>query len=146
MKIHKIISLVTLLIAGIQLSDAQQLPVFSNYFLNPFFYNPARAGTDPDGGRINLAFQKQWDRVPSSPITTYGSWDGRIKSSNMALGATIYHDRTTASWQNTVGSLAYAYHIPFNKEKSHFLSIGLQAGVSSLHLHDFTPDQPMDPV
>jgi hypothetical protein len=57
MKMHKIISLVALLVAGIQLSDAQQLPVFNNYFLNPFFYNPARAGSDPDGGRINLGFQ-----------------------------------------------------------------------------------------
>ena len=32
MKIRKIISLVALLVAGIQLSDAQQLPVFNNYF------------------------------------------------------------------------------------------------------------------
>lgn len=141
MKIHKIISLVALLVAGIQLSDAQQIPVFNNYFLNPFFYNPARAGTDPDGGRINLAFQKQWDKVPSSPITTYGSWDGRIKSSNMALGATIYHDRTTASWQNTGGSLAYAYHIPLTKDKAHIFAIGLQAGVNSINLHDFHPDE-----
>lgn len=146
MKIHKIISLVTLLIAGIQLSDAQQLPVFSNYFLNPFYYNPARAGTDPDGGRINLAFQKQWDKMPSGPISTYASWDGRIKSSNMAAGATIFHDRTSSSWQTTGGSFAYAYHVPFNKEKTHFLSIGLQAGVTSLHVHGFTPNDPNDPT
>ncbi len=141
MKINKIISLVALLIAGFQLSNAQQMPVYNNYFLNPFYYNPARAGTDPDGGRINLGFQKQWDRIPSGPISTYGSWDGRIKSSNMALGATIYHDRTTKSWQNTGGSLAYAYHIPFKKDKTHFLSIGLQAGVNSFNLHDFTPNE-----
>ncbi len=141
MKIHKIISLVALLIAGIQLTDAQQLPVFNNYFLNPFLYNPARAGTDLDGGRINLGFQKQWDRMPSGPISTYGTWDGRIKSSNMALGATIYHDRTTASWQNTGGSLAYAYHLPFKKDKTHFLSFGLQAGVNSINLHDFQPHE-----
>lgn len=145
MKIRKIISLVALLIAGIQLSDAQQLPVFSNYFLNPFFYNPARAGTDPDGGKINLGFQKQWDRMPDGPITTYGSWDGRIKSSNMALGATIYHDRTTSSWQNTGGSLAYAYHVPLTKDKTHILAIGLQAGVNSIRVGDFNPFQPNDP-
>jgi len=139
MKIHKIISLVALLVAGIQLSDAQQLPVYNNYFLNPFFYNPARAGTDPDGGRINLGFQKQWDRMTDGPISVYGSWDGRIKSSNMALGATIYHDRTTPQWQNTGGSLAYAYHVPLTKNKAHVLAIGLQAGVTSLGLTNFTP-------
>ena len=139
MKMHKIISLVALLVAGIQLSDAQQLPVFNNYFLNPFFYNPARAGDEVDGGRINLGFEKQWDRMPDGPISTYGSWDGRIKSGNMALGATIYHDRTTSSWQNTGGSMAYAYHVPLTKNKAHVLAIGLQAGVSSLSLHDFNP-------
>lgn len=145
MKINKIISLVALFVAGIQLSNAQQIPVYNNYFLNPFFYNPARAGTDPDGGRINLGFQKQHDRNPDGPITTYGSWDGRIKSSNMALGATIYHDRTTPQWQNTGGSIAYAYHLPFKKDKTHFLSFGLQAGVNSLGLRNFTPNDQNDP-
>ncbi|MCB0508276.1 MAG: PorP/SprF family type IX secretion system membrane protein [Bacteroidetes bacterium] len=145
MKIQKIISLVVLLVAGIQLSNAQQLPVFNNYFLNPFFYNPARAGTELDGGRINVGFQKQHDRQPDGPITTYGSWDGRIKSSNMALGVTIFHDRTTPQWQNTGGSVAYAYHIPIKKDKSHFFSIGLQAGVSSLGIHNFTSHDPLDP-
>ena len=142
MKIHKIISLVALLVAGIQLSDAQQLPVFNNYFLNPFFYNPARAGTDPDGGRINLGFQKQHDRNPDGPVTAYGSWDGRIKSGNMALGVTIYHDRTTPQWQNTGGSVAYAYHVPLTKNKAHVLAIGLQAGVNSLGINNFTTKDP----
>ena len=146
MKIYKIISLVALFVAGIQLSDAQQLPVFNNYFLNPFFYNPARAGTDLDGGRLNLGFQKQHDRNPEGPITTYGSWDGRIKSSNMALGVTIFHDRATSKWQNTGGSIAYAYHLPFKKDKTHFLSFGLQAGVTSLGLNDFVAHDENDPV
>lgn len=141
MRVHKIISLVALLVAGIQLSDAQQLPVYNNYFLNPFFYNPARAGTEVDGGRLNLAFQKQHDRNPDGPVTVYGSWDGRIKSSNMALGVTIFHDRTTPQWQNTGGSIAYAYHLPFKKDKTHFLSFGLQAGVTSLGLNNFTPHE-----
>ena len=146
MKINKIISLVALLLVGVQLSNAQQMPIYNNYFLNPFYYNPARAGTDPDGGKINLGFLKQWDRMPNSPTSTYGSWDGRIKSSNMALGATIYHDRTTKSWQNTGGSIAYAYHVPFKKDKTHFLSIGLQAGVNSINLQNFSPLDPGDPL
>jgi type IX secretion system PorP/SprF family membrane protein len=147
MKINKIISLVALLVAGFQLSHAQQLPAYSNYFLNPFYYNPARAGTDLDGGRINLGFQKLWDRIPESPVSTYGSWDGRIKDSNMALGATIYHDRTTKNWQNTGGSLAYAYHLPFKKDKTHFLSFGLQAGVNSINIgaEGFNPFMEGDP-
>jgi hypothetical protein len=81
MKMHKIISLVALLVAGIQLSDAQQLPVFNNYFLNPFFYNPARAGSDPDGGRINLGFQRQHDRVArrSCDDLRFLGWKNKVR-------------------------------------------------------------------
>lgn len=132
MKINKIISLVALLVAGIQLSDAQQLPVYNTYFLNPFLYNPARAGAELDGGKLNLGVQKQWDRLTNGPISSFGSWDGRIKSSNMALGATIQHDRASNKWQTTTGSLAYAYHVPLTKDKAHTLSIGLQAGINSI--------------
>ncbi len=146
MNIHKIISLVALLVAGIQLSDAQQLPVYNTYFLNPFLYNPARAGTDPDGGRINLGFQKQWDRQTNSPMSVYGTWDGRIKSGNMALGATIQHDRATNKWETTTGSLAYAYHVPLTKDKAHVLAIGLQAGVNSINLRPFAAIDPGDPL
>ena len=147
MKIHKIISLVALLVAGIQFSDAQQLPIYNSYFLNPFLYNPARAGQDPDGGRINIGFQRQWDKMPNSgPVSTFGTWDGRIKSSNMALGATIYHDRTTPQWQNTGGSIAYTYHIPLTKNKAHVLAIGLQAGVNSINLVNFSPKTVIDPI
>ncbi|MBK9328684.1 MAG: PorP/SprF family type IX secretion system membrane protein [Sphingobacteriales bacterium] len=145
MNIHKIISLAALLVAGIQLSDAQQLPVYNTYFLNPFLYNPARAGTDPDGGRINLGFQKQWDRQTNSPMSVYGTWDGRIKSGNMALGATIQHDRATNKWETTTGSLAYAYHISLTKDKAHVLAIGLQAGVNSVNLRPFLANDPLDP-
>ncbi len=144
MKFNKIISLVALLIAGIQLNYAQQLPVWNNYFLNPFLYNPARAGTDIDGGRINLGFNRQWDRMPSGPYSVYGTWDGRLKSSNTGMGATIYHDRTSNSWHNTGGSLAYAYHLPFKKDKSHFLSFGLQAGVNSISINGLNPWDPGD--
>jgi hypothetical protein len=78
--------------------------------------------------------------IPDGPVTTYGSWDGRIKSGNMALGVTIFHDRTTPQWQNTGGSVAYAYHVPLTKDKAHVLAIGLQAGVNSLGLSNFTPN------
>ncbi len=37
-----------------QFASAQQLPVYNNYTINPFLYNPARAGDNEDGGVINL--------------------------------------------------------------------------------------------
>jgi hypothetical protein len=64
----------------------------------------------------------------------------------MALGVTIFHDRTTPQWQNTGGSVAYAYHVPLTKDKAHVLAIGLQAGVNSLGLNNFTPNDGGDTI
>lgn len=110
---------------------AQQTPVYNNYTINPFLYNPARAGDNPDGGVINLTFKKQWDRIPFGPITGNVTWDSRIKESNMALGASITHDRVGKHIINTIANFTYNYKIPFNKEKNHGLGIGIQAGIIS---------------
>jgi type IX secretion system PorP/SprF family membrane protein len=116
-------------ISATELINAQQLPVYNNYTINPFLYNPARAGDSEDGGVINLGFRKQWDKMPYGPITGAASWDSRIKESNMALGVSVIHDRNGKHIMNTFANVAYAYRIPFNKTKTHGLSIGVQAGI-----------------
>ena len=110
---------------------AQQLPVYNHYTINPFLYNPARAGDNPDGGVINLGFKKQWDRIPNGPITGNATWDSRIKESNMALGVSLTHDKVGKYIMNTMASVTYNYRLPFNKEKNHGLNFGIQAGIIS---------------
>ena len=110
---------------------AQQLPVYNHYTINPFLYNPARAGDNPDGGVINLGFKKQWDKIPYGPITGNATWDSRIKESNMALGVSLTHDKVGKYIANTMASITYNYRLPFNKEKNHGLNFGIQAGIIS---------------
>ncbi len=114
-----------------QFADAQQLPVYNNYTVNPFLYNPARAGDNENGGVINLGFRKQWDRIPYGPITGNATWDSRIKDGNMALGLTLTHDRVNNLIMNTMAGVAYNYRLPFKKDKTHSLNIGIQAGIIS---------------
>ncbi|MCB9033037.1 MAG: PorP/SprF family type IX secretion system membrane protein [Chitinophagales bacterium] len=128
--INKLLVIIVLLTTANQL-HAQQLPVFNNYVFNPFLYNPARAGDNPDGGTINLEFIKHYDNMPYGPLTGGVTWDSRIKESNTALGATLIHDRNGKLIRNTMASFTYNYRIPFNKEKTHELSIGIQAGIIS---------------
>jgi type IX secretion system PorP/SprF family membrane protein len=134
-----------LVLTGMSTLKAQQLPVYNNYTLNPFIYNPARAGDDPEGGRINLGFRRQWDQMPNSPTTGFVTWDSRIKESNTALGVTVYHDRVGKLIFNTGASVAYNYRIPFKKNKEHELCIGLQAGIISQKF-DFTSASTSDPI
>lgn len=111
--------------------NAQQTPVYNNYTINPFLYNPARAGDNEDGGVINLGFRKQWDQIPYGPVTGNATWDSRIKESNMALGASLTHDKVGKHIMNTMASVTYNYRLPFNKDKNHGLNIGIQAGIIS---------------
>ncbi len=129
--INKITTVILLVLTGMGALKAQQTPVYNNYVQNPFIYNPARAGDDPEGGRINLGFRKQWDDMPYGPLTGYVTWDSRIKESNTALGVSIYHDRNGKLIQNTGASVTYNYRIPFKKNKEHELCIGLSAGIIS---------------
>jgi type IX secretion system PorP/SprF family membrane protein len=113
-------------------SQAQQIPVFNNYTVNPYLINPARAGSE-DGGRINFSVRKQWVNMPSGPLTNYGTFDIKFKNTNVGFGAYAYHDMVHKNINsNSGGGLTYAYHIPFNKEKTHFLSVGLSAGIYNL--------------
>jgi len=116
----------TILLGGVTLK-AQQLPVLSNYIYHPYLYNPARAGQG-EYGQVFLNFKKQWDKMPYSPITNILAFDMPVKGTNMGIGAMIFMDKAHLQ-NNTGGMVSYAYHIPFNEEKTHRLSIGINAGV-----------------
>lgn len=129
--INKITTVILFVLAGLGAVKAQQAPVYNNYVQNPFIYNPARAGDDSEGGRINLGFRKQWDQMPYGPVTGYVTWDSRIKESNSALGVSVYHDKPGKLNYNTGAMFTYNYRLPFKKNKEHELCIGLSAGIIS---------------
>ena len=111
------------------LTEAQQLPRFSQYYINEFLINPAVAGYD---GRtiVNLAARKQWVGFSSNTPSTYMlSLQGRILKSRsdvttgisgnrfrggskgrVGLGGIVYHDQNGAI-QRTGAQFSYAYHI-----------------------------------
>jgi Type IX secretion system membrane protein PorP/SprF len=47
---------------------AQQIPLYSQYFANPFIYNPAWAGLDKFGS-VNITHRNQWDGIEGAPVT-----------------------------------------------------------------------------
>ncbi|MBK8366133.1 MAG: type IX secretion system membrane protein PorP/SprF [Bacteroidetes bacterium] len=49
-------------------SIAQQLPIYTNYILNPYAYNPAVAGSKPNAV-MNLNYRNQWVGFQDAPKT-----------------------------------------------------------------------------
>lgn len=126
MKDFKIVLLFAL-IFGATVSQAQQLPVYTNYIIKPMLYNPATVGLEEDVV-LTTNFRKHYNRANGSPVTGWAGFDMPIRKQNFGIGANFAIDNVGAR-NNVSGSVYYAYHIPFSKEYEHKLSIGLSAGI-----------------
>lgn len=121
------ITLVTLAVFTLVKTDlkAQQLPLFSQYYYNPFIYNPAFTGTD-EMTNTYLIHRSQWKDMPGAPVTYALTIDGSVKEKEIGLGLSLFNDQTSIfSRTGLYGS--YSYHLPFNSE--HNVYVGLSGGI-----------------
>ncbi|MEM9327133.1 MAG: type IX secretion system membrane protein PorP/SprF [Bacteroidota bacterium] len=82
----KKLTLLILLCGGFVLgTHAQQTPLYSQYFLNPYLYNPATVGFDGEAKAFFL-YRKQWVGVEGAPETQAFTIDGQLKNERVGLG------------------------------------------------------------
>lgn len=114
-------------------SQAQNQPIYNQFFLNPFIYNPAYAGKNPNS-MAYLNYRQQWVGIDGAPISYTFMYDTEFKS-GLSFGIIAQNDTrgiiSTSSGQITIG-----YGIKFTD--SHGLRFGLSAGAgtNSLDLSD----------
>jgi type IX secretion system PorP/SprF family membrane protein len=125
---------------------AQQLPMTNLYTQNPFLQNPARAGGAP-GTNLYALYKHQWDNTPQAPRTGILTADARLFESNHAVGGMLSFDKSNLI-QNIQAQLAYSLYVPFNEKKTHYLSLGVQAGMfnQSIDFQQAIINNPNDPT
>jgi type IX secretion system PorP/SprF family membrane protein len=125
-------------------SIAQQIPLYSQYYLNPFVYNPARTG-ERGNLHANLTYRTQWTAFKGAPETYAATLDGSIKDKKAGFGGLFYSDNISI-FKRFGGYFSYAYHIKIKED--HTFSIGLSAGVmqTTINQNEAYTDQPNDPV
>lgn len=101
---------------------AQQIPLYSQYFENPFIINPAYAGLDKFGS-FNLTQRNQWTDIPGAPVTTLMTIDVPFYEMRSGIGINIHRDKI-GIFENYKASFAYAYHIIGRYVDSSVLSFG----------------------
>jgi type IX secretion system PorP/SprF family membrane protein len=111
---------------------AQQIPLYSQYYLNPFIYNPARTG-ERGNLHANLIYRSQWAGL-NGPETYAVTLDGAVKDQKAGFGGLIYSDNIGSLFKRFGGYLSYAYHIKIGTE--HTLSLGLSAGVLQTNIDE----------
>jgi type IX secretion system PorP/SprF family membrane protein len=73
-------------------TEAQQVPLYSQYFNNSYIINPAVAGTIEDYTPLRLSVHKQWVGIDKSPSTQVLSIHHQLSNRTMGIGGLIFHD------------------------------------------------------
>jgi type IX secretion system PorP/SprF family membrane protein len=107
-------------------TKAQQLPLYTNYVLNNYAYNPAVAGSKPYAV-VNLNYRNQWVGFKDAPKTYLVSLHSSIgKQKKVGVGVLINSDNTGLLGKTT-GQLTFAYHLKLNN--TYKLGFGISAGM-----------------
>src|SRR5688500_3539420 len=123
----KILLLTALLAASVVLCQAQQYPVFSQYYFNELVINPGYAGSHVQLSATGM-YRNQWVNFPGAPKTYNFSAHTSLLKNKIGVGLMFDHDEI-GSYKNNHVYGYYAYKIHFTDAT---LSMGLQAGFNLL--------------
>jgi len=120
---------------------AQNYPVYNNFFVNPFLYNPAEALTEYT--TIYALHRQQWMNVEGAPMASALTFTTLLNDSRAGIGGKITSYRrgllTTSDF-----SLTYAYGIPTGQKN--WLFFGLSGGAISNTIDLNKVSDPNDPA
>lgn len=119
MKKISLFAVIVCLMAWGTTAQAQNIPLYTQYNLNPFIINPAVSGVE-QGHSVNLNYRSQWTKFPTAPVTSLLTYTGKFK--NNGLGLMVFSDKA-GSMEYTGFLAAYSYHIALNSTSK--LSIGM---------------------
>jgi type IX secretion system PorP/SprF family membrane protein len=125
MKIKIILGFILLMLPC--LTQAQQYPVFSQYYFNEMVINPAFAGSHVQLS-LTSTYRNQWVNFPGAPKTFSFSGHSSFYKGKVGIGLLVNHDEI-GSYSNEHVYLLYAYKLKFRNAT---LSMGLQAGFNLL--------------
>lgn len=119
----KIVLIIASVLVSI-ISFGQQLPQYSQFFLNKTLFNPGATGTESfwEAQMIN---RMQWVGVDDAPRTHVFTANGPIKEYKMGLGGKIFAD-ITGPTRRTGFSFSYSYKLKISKTFK--LGMGLSFG------------------
>lgn len=110
-----------------QITIAQDIPLFSQKLTNSFILNPAIAGHSM--GSITYSYKQNYSKVAGSPTNNFLSFHTPVANHRFGVGANVFQEDVTFL-RTTYASVAFAYHIHFNK--FNILSMGISGEYNSI--------------
>ena len=107
------------------LTNQAQDPLFTQFFSNALYLNPAMAGRDLSP-RIHTTYRNQWPGINKAYVTYNLEYDQFAPDLHGGVGFQVMHDRTGNGLLNTLQfSGCYAYQLLINREWT--LNFGVKA-------------------
>lgn len=132
-KLQKILLIAAVMVsANLGVVRAQDV-VFSQFYANPLYMNPAFAGAKVCP-RITMNFRNQWPALVSAFTTVSASYDQYVDAMHGGLGAIVMTDRQGdhGALQTSMASVMYSFRAQLGKET--FFNAALQGGVVNTSL------------
>ncbi len=108
---------------------AQQYPLFTNYVLNDFGFNPAIAGST-DYLDLRMTYRTQWIGLEDAPKTQIISAQGVLQNLPVGIGGYVFND-LAGQIKRTGVSMAFSYALNLGFGK---LGLGVSGGFYSFRL------------
>jgi type IX secretion system PorP/SprF family membrane protein len=113
-------------------AKAQQYPLFTNYLLNQYAFNPATTGL-VQSTQVNLYYRKQWAEFPGAPTTRIAALRTRLRPIPFGLGGYFFNDEAGALRRSGgTGLISYTQQLG---EKT-AISVGFAGGYHQIRLMD----------
>ena len=124
--------------------QAQQVPLYQQYFYNRFVYNPGYAGFD-EAANVYLIHRAQWAEMPGQPTTTAITFDAPLKPKKIGLGVNLYSDRTDIT--SRIGAYgSFAYNIAMGDNQNLLFGLSLGGLENRVNFADIVVQDPDDPT
>jgi len=130
--------------AGWSSLKAQQVPMYAQYYLNPYIINPAYVGHDSTTTAF-LLYRNQWAGITGSPQTQLLSIDGRLGKKDMGIGGIVYNDQSNINQRNG-GYLSYSYRLVIDTMHSVRVGISLGAVFNQINFEKIQAESPDENV
>ncbi len=104
--------------------SAQQLPLYSQYYFNPFLYNAATTGVTNETNAF-LVHRSQFSGISGGPVTNAFTIDGFMDDKNVGLGFSVFNDVQDITERLGIYT-SYAYRLKINEDQA--VRFGLSVG------------------
>ena len=121
--IYKVILVKVVLLINSSINLYAQDPIFTQFYSNPVYLNPAFAGSNKCP-RIVSNFRNQWPGFSGDFITTSLTYDQYVDKIKGGLGVILMSDQVAKTLKSNEASFVYSYHQHLSRKFT--LNFGIQ--------------------